>query len=132
MGNTHKILIVDDELFVLNGMKRIFKAHAVEWDMYFASNAEEALKILGEIDIDLIVSDNYMPGMSGVDLLLIVKEKYPNVLRFMLSGIFEDSSDYSLNEFVQVFIPKPVKSEDLIEIIRQTLKEGIKETADYE
>lgn len=78
------ILFVDDELKVLNSIKRAaitepFKSH-------LAASGEKALEIMENNDISVIVTDMRMPGMDGLKLLKIVKEKYPDTIRMVLSG----------------------------------------------
>ena len=54
--------------------------------MQFANSGKEALEIMAHKPFDVVVSDMRMPGMSGAELLSIVREEYPNVIRIVLSG----------------------------------------------
>ena len=81
-----KVLFVDDEPNVTQGLKRMLRPMRNEWEMSFALSGQEALGIMGEKQIDVIVSDMRMPGMDGAQLLGIVQEKYPNTIRIVLSG----------------------------------------------
>jgi HD-like signal output (HDOD) protein/CheY-like chemotaxis protein len=85
---THKkrIMFVDDETKVLDGLRRMLRDMRKEWDMTFAANANEALASLKEQPCDIIVSDMRMPGKDGVQLLNEVKDLYPATVRFILSG----------------------------------------------
>ena len=81
-----KLLFVDDEPNVLRGLSRLLFQYSDEWDMHFSSSGEEALRVLSEDPIDVLVTDMRMPGMDGAKLLEIVHEKHPRVARVVLSG----------------------------------------------
>lgn len=72
-----KILFVDDEPRVLDGLRRMLHARRHEWDMTFVTSGEEALKVLASAPYDVIVSDMRMPGMDGSQLLDEVRRRYP-------------------------------------------------------
>lgn len=78
------ILFVDDENMILNSLKRGLRN--VKHDFYFANSGNKALELMEINQIDIIFSDMRMPGMSGLDLLKIVEEKYPMVVKVILSG----------------------------------------------
>ena len=78
------ILLVDDEPNITAALKRVLIENG--YDTYTAQSGAEALNILRKNLIKIIVSDEQMPGMSGADLLCIVKERYPHVVRMMLTG----------------------------------------------
>lgn len=86
MGQHQKLLIVDDEERVLRGLNSIFKQ---EYDVYTCTNATDALKILSRNIIDVIISDQRMPELSGRELLAKVKTKYPDIARILLTGSFD-------------------------------------------
>jgi HD-like signal output (HDOD) protein/ActR/RegA family two-component response regulator len=81
-----RILFVDDEQHVLDGLRNLFRKERHIWDMTFATSGKAALEELGRNPVDVIVSDMRMPGMDGADLLFRVKELYPQVARIVLSG----------------------------------------------
>ncbi len=116
-----KLLFVDDEHFILMGMERIFKIMADEMDVVFASSGEEALEAMQEHTFDIIISDMYMNGMTGVELLGNVRKLYPNTIRVILSGYLENSLDNPLQEVAHFVLSKPIKSDIFIETIRTCL-----------
>ena len=63
------ILFVDDEVRILQGLKRLLRSMRSEWSMHFASSGPEALDYLRENEVDVIVSDMRMPGMMGDEVL---------------------------------------------------------------
>ena len=81
-----KILFVDDELNVLQGLRRMLRVWRDEWEMEFTNSGEEALFILSQTDFDVIVTDIRMPGLSGDVLLERVRKQHPQMVRIVLSG----------------------------------------------
>jgi len=81
-----RVLFVDDEPNVLDGLRRMLRPLRQEWDMAFASNGPEALEVLGTTAFDVIVTDMRMPGMDGAELLAHVRGRHPRVVRIVLTG----------------------------------------------
>ena len=79
-----KVLFVDDEVMILNSLKRGLRK--CDFECYYATGGKEALKILEKIDIDVIMSDMKMPEMTGLELLRSVGDKYPNIIKAIVSG----------------------------------------------
>lgn len=81
-----RILFVDDEQRILDGLRRMLRPMRKEWETSFASNGKEALEKLAEGEFDVVVSDMRMPGMDGAELLETVMKLYPRTVRIILSG----------------------------------------------
>lgn len=81
-----RVLFVDDEQRVLDGLKRMLRKQRHDWDMVFAMGGQEALTVFEAEPFDVVVSDMMMPGMDGVQLLSTIREKYPQTIRIALSG----------------------------------------------
>lgn len=81
---THTILLVDDDPNVLAGLSRALRSQ--HYEIICANSAEEALKMLCSLSVDVIVSDEQMPGMSGTALLRKARSLYPDTMRFILTG----------------------------------------------
>lgn len=81
-----RILFVDDEPKVLDGLQRMLRSMRNEWDIDTASSGEEALVKMERAAFDVLVSDMRMPGMDGAQLLTEVMQRYPHVIRIILSG----------------------------------------------
>ena len=81
-----KVLFVDDEPRVLEGLGRILRPLRQEWDMHFARSGAEALDRLAQSEFHVLVTDVRMPDMDGVELLTKVRQHYPQVLRIVLTG----------------------------------------------
>ena len=70
----NRVLFVDDDPNILNGLRRMLRPYRNEWDMVFAGSGAEALELMEVAPFDVIVSDRKMPGNNGVELLSSVKE----------------------------------------------------------
>lgn len=79
-----RILFVDDEELVLNALRRTLKS--VSWQVSFTSDPERALKMVESEGIDVVVSDHAMPGLTGVDLLAVLRRTQDHVVRMMMTG----------------------------------------------
>ncbi|BDU75428.1 response regulator [Mesoterricola sediminis] len=112
-----RILFVDDEPFVLNGLQRSLRGMRDTWEMAFASGGPQALEVLAERTFDVIVTDMRMPGMSGADLLQEVKARYPAVVRIVLSGHAERDLVTQCVGVAHQFISKPCDPDELKALI---------------
>ena len=81
-----RILFVDDEPMVLQGVQRSLRGMRAEWDIEVATSGLQALELMERSPFDVVVSDMRMPGMDGASLLEKVKTKFPRTVRFVLSG----------------------------------------------
>ncbi len=112
-----KILFVDDEKQILRALKRLFINS--KYDVYFSDNAEDALEILDDNIIDLLITDIRMPEVDGIELLKRVKKKSPLTLRVALSGYTDNKKIYSALEdnLVKHYIFKPWDNKELLTTI---------------
>lgn len=113
------ILFVDDEPHILSGMKRLLRPMRHEFEFYFCESGTEALTIMEESPIHVIVSDMKMPGISGADLLIETQKKFPDIVRIMLTGQADEESVYKAVNVVHQFLAKPCEPEKLKNIITQ-------------
>lgn len=102
-----KILFVDDEPNVLEGLQRMLFPLRKEWKMAFANSGQKALEILAQEEFDIIVSDMRMPGMDGAELLSIVRERFPRMVRFVLSGQSDRETIFRSVGAAHQFMSKP-------------------------
>jgi len=117
----HSILFVDDEINLIQGLKRSLRSISAEYDLFFALSGPEALDILAANQVELIITDIRMPIMDGGELLEIVREKYPQVIRFVLSGSTDQESSLRASRIAHQFITKPCETNRLIEIVNHSL-----------
>ncbi|MBN2418195.1 MAG: HDOD domain-containing protein [Deltaproteobacteria bacterium] len=81
-----RVLFVDDEPMVLQGLGRMLRTERNNFQASFASSGPEALSLLSKEHFDVIVTDISMPQMNGLQLLAKVKNQYPDMVRIILSG----------------------------------------------
>jgi len=81
-----RVLFVDDEAMVLQGLQRMLRPMRAEWDMEFVESGAAALERLAAVPADVVVSDMRMPGMNGAQLLTEVMKRFPKTVRIILSG----------------------------------------------
>ena len=108
-----RILFVDDEPNVLQGLQRMLRPLRREWDMAFVAGGSEALQTLEGNPCDIIVSDMRMPGMDGVLLLGEVKRCYPESIRIALSGHSEMEMLCECTRVTHQYLAKPCDPEML-------------------
>jgi HD-like signal output (HDOD) protein len=119
----NRILFVDDEDNILQGIRRLLRPMRNEWHMTFANGGIEALSCL-ELDLyDAIISDTRMPGMSGIELLNKVKELYPNMVRIGLSGQTEEELSLLSTMSTHQQLTKPCEKEQLVNTIAKAIKQ---------
>lgn len=101
------LLLVDDEPNMLFALKRLLRRNDCE--ILLANSAEEGLDMMARHHVDVILSDERMPGMNGVQFLRTAKERHPDTVRIVLSGYTElESVTNAINEgAVYRFLTKP-------------------------
>jgi response regulator RpfG family c-di-GMP phosphodiesterase len=119
----HTVLCVDDEQSIINSIKRLVRKE--NYRLITANSGQEGLNLLAENDVQIVISDQRMPEMSGTEFLKQVKASYPHVLRIILSGYTEvDSITEAINEgSVYKFFLKPWNDHNLKLEIRQALEQ---------
>jgi putative nucleotidyltransferase with HDIG domain len=102
-----RILFVDDEQSILDGLRNRLRRKRDEWEMHFALGGKEALLELLEQPFDVIVTDMRMPGMDGATLLREVQSFYPDIVRIVLSGHAEFEAALRAVPVAHQFLAKP-------------------------
>jgi two-component system, probable response regulator PhcQ len=112
------VLIVDDDPCLLDGMRRTLRREP--YTVLTSQTCEEALDLLESTPVDVIISDQDMPGMSGTAFLKCVCERRPYITRFMLTGkaTLDNAIDAINNGGISRFFVKPCDPLDLIISIR--------------
>ena len=108
-----RILYVDDEPKILDGLRRMLYPMRHQWDMAFAQSGQEALDILEGESFDVIVTDIRMSGMDGSQLLREAAERYPHMVRIVLSGQAGDETILRSVRHAHQYLPKPCDTETL-------------------
>ncbi|MCL2829761.1 MAG: response regulator [Betaproteobacteria bacterium] len=115
-GTKPKILLIDDEERVLNALQLVFRGH---YEVFTATEGSKALEILRAQHIHVVITDQRMPAMTGVEFLRHAREISPNTVRILLTG-FSDLSAIidSVNEGeVFRFLNKPWGNRELLSVI---------------
>jgi HD-like signal output (HDOD) protein len=115
-----RILFVDDEQNVLDGLRNLLRKQRTVWDMSFALGGKAALEELARLPVDVIVSDMRMPGMDGSELLTRVKEAYPQTARIVLSGHAEREAVARVIRVAHQFLSKPADANTVRTVIERT------------
>jgi HD-like signal output (HDOD) protein/ActR/RegA family two-component response regulator len=115
-----KIIFVDDEPNILDGLRRMLRSLRADFDMYFAAGGREALEIMAKERFAVVISDMRMPGMDGAQFLETVQKEYPHTIRIMLTGQADESSILRTIGVVHQFLAKPCDPELLKTVLAQT------------
>jgi HD-like signal output (HDOD) protein len=114
-----KIVFVDDEPNILDGLRRMLRSLRADYDMYFAAGGREALELMAKDRFDVVISDMRMPGMDGAQLLETIQKDYPHAIRIMLTGQADENSILRTVGVVHQFLAKPCDPEKLKTILIQ-------------
>jgi len=117
----YTVLLVDDEPNVLAGLQRALRKEP--YLIFSATSAEMALVVLQARSVDVVISDQDMPGMRGADFLAKVRQEFPDTVRFMLTGKATlEVALQAINEgAISRFLSKPCNPLDLAITIKQAL-----------
>ncbi|MCH4879412.1 response regulator [Pseudomonas sp. TMW22090] len=116
-----KVLLVDDEESILNSLRRLLRGQP--YDVLLATGGAQALEIMAQQPIDLVMSDARMPNMDGATFLAHVHQLYPHTTRIMLTGYADPEAIIkAINEGqIHRYISKPWHDEELLLTLRQSL-----------
>lgn len=118
----HSLLLVDDEPDMLFSLKGLLRQ---EFELHTAESTAEGLRILAEHPIDVVMTDQRMPEMTGVEMLCKVKSRQPDAIRIVFTGyadlksVIEGVNHGGLHRY----ITKPWDPDELIEMLRQAAAE---------
>ena len=120
--DTPTLLLVDDEPNVLNALNRLFRREG--YRILTATSPLEAFELLAKNTIQVIVSDQRMPGMSGTEFFARVRQLYPSTMRIVLTGYTDiDSVKAAINlGAIYKFLTKPWDDDELRDQIREAFR----------
>ena len=117
-----RILFVDDEPMILDGLRRMLRKQRAMWDMIFVTSGAEALETMEKHAIDVLITDVRMPGMDGAELLTQVRQRYPDVIRIGLTGYTGQQVALQAMQLAHQFLSKPCEPEDLVTAVERTCR----------
>ena len=119
----HTVLLVDDEPNLLAGLRRAL--HREPYELLCTSSVDDAFVFLAAKPVDIVVSDQDMPGMLGTAFLARVRRQFPDTVRFMLTGKATlEVAMHAINDgAISRFLTKPCNPVDLSVAIRQALQQ---------
>ncbi|WP_165244834.1 response regulator [Paludisphaera soli] len=118
----HCLLIVDDEPNVCDSVHDLLRR---EFRVLKAHSADEGYRLMQEEEVHIVMSDQRMPQITGVELLTRLKARYPQAVRMLFTGFADlESVIAAINQgHVFQFIRKPWQPEELLEAVRQAAAE---------
>lgn len=119
---TPTLLLVDDDQYVLNSLKRVLRKK--RFQVHTALDGANALQVLQQTSIDLVISDSHMPNMDGATLLAEVQARWPDCVRILLTGYVDINVAIKAinNGRIHRYLSKPWDDGELITVIDQALE----------
>jgi HD-like signal output (HDOD) protein len=114
-----RVLFVDDDPQVLDGLRRALRGKRHDWHMTFAAGGEAALADMERIAPDVVVSDMRMPGIDGLTLLRRTAVDHPATVRILLSGQTGQAAATAAVPVAHQFISKPCDAHDLTRVLER-------------
>jgi DNA-binding NtrC family response regulator len=115
------ILVIDDDKMILMILKQTLTKAG--YRAYTVASGEEGITLLATTHVDLVLTDYLMPGMSGIEVLNIIKQNQPLLPIIILTGHGDVALTIKAIQLGAVdFIEKPIHSKELIEVIKRTLE----------
>ena len=118
----YSVLLVDDEKIIREGIYELLSMADLDLDLTMAASAVEALSILEERKIDIVLSDICMPQMSGLDLYDAIREKWPRCKMIFLTGHDEFDFVYKVHQHAR-YVLKAEEDEKILEAVRESISE---------
>lgn len=115
-----RILFVDDDPMVLEGLENMLRSERRRWRMVFAVGGTDALAAMEAEPFDIVVSDMRMPKMDGLALLRRTRERFPKTVRIILSGHTELEEMIKSVDIAHQFLSKPCGAAVLKEVLNRT------------
>src|SRR5262249_10854561 len=114
----HPILVVDDEAEILYSLRALLRR---DFDLHTAQSAYEAMQVLQRQPVHVIMTDQRMPGMTGVELLAQIREQHPDAIRMIFTGYADIKAVIdAINEGnIYRYLTKPWDPDELVTVLQQ-------------
>jgi HD-like signal output (HDOD) protein/ActR/RegA family two-component response regulator len=116
-----RLLFVDDEPRVLQGLKASLYTRRKDWDMHFAEGGAKAIELMRDSHFDVLVTDLRMPGVDGTTLVARARADSPGTIRVVLSGHADERQSQGLVSLAHRYLSKPCEPKQLEECIDRCL-----------
>jgi HD-like signal output (HDOD) protein/CheY-like chemotaxis protein len=118
---SNRILFVDDEPMLLKGLERGLRGMRGEWDMQFVTGGQQALDAMAQTPFDVVITDMRMPTMDGAELLDLVRTRFSQTVRMVLSGQSDKEAILRAVRPTHQYLSKPCDLEDLKQKLKSAL-----------
>ncbi len=117
----YKLLIIDDEIEITKSIARQFRR---KYQVFSATSASEGMEIMEKEHVQVILSDQRMPDMTGVDFFSVIKDKYPDALKLLITGYSDIEAVIGAINEGQVFryVTKPWNPNELESIVKEAFE----------
>ena len=110
-----RVLIVDDEPIIVQGLVSVLSESGLDIDLYSAYSGEEALALLSETRMDIVISDVHMPGMDGLETARLLLQRHPDARIVMISSLaYDDTIDEAKRIGTLGFVYKPFDGDQVL------------------
>jgi HD-like signal output (HDOD) protein len=116
-----RVLFVDDEPQVLQGLRVSLYSRRKDWDMHFAENSAKAVELMSASHFDVLVTDLRMPGTDGTNLIARARNDSPDTIRIVLSGYADEQQSQHLVSLAHRYLSKPCEPKQLEDCIDRCL-----------
>lgn len=121
-----RILFIDDDPCVLQGLRRALRLMHQEWDIAFAENGRQALELLADIPFDVIVTDVLMPEKDGLETIIALRQAFPTIKIIAMSGGGRKGNlcflDIAKTLGASHTLHKPFGPQELLAVLREVLQ----------
>jgi DNA-binding NtrC family response regulator len=123
MDETKKLLIVDDEETLTFSLYQFFILAKQNYEVITASTGEEAWEKINHEKFDLVITDIKMPGMSGLELLALIKKHYPHLEVIVMTAYgSEDKKEEAMNHGAAFYLEKPFEMKEIRQLVMDILR----------
>ena len=123
MSNVKKMLIVDDEETLTYSLYQSFIISQRDYEVVTAATGEEATEKLSDMKFDLVITDIKMPGMDGLELLSLIKSKYPTTDVIVMTAYgSEEKKEEALKKGARFYIEKPFEIKEIKQLVMEILQ----------
>lgn len=121
-----RILFVDDQSHILQGLRRrlggLLRRMRIDWGMSFVNSPRKALELLAQEPFDVVISDMHMPVVDGAELLALVRDLHPGIVRIILSGSGDKEAILKTVCPAHRFLSKPCDAQALVDTVLEAIQ----------